>query len=201
VFLLVSDFGDRMMSVMENRPRMTLPEPDRLSDAQKAVYEEIVAGPRGGVRGPSLIWLHSPEFAARAHKVGEFLRWGTVFEPRLSELAILVVARHLNADYVWFNHRDLAADAGLSAAVIEAIEFRRLPPFAADDEAAVYAFSTEILTTHAVGDAAYERIVGLFGERGAVELGALIGYYHLGAIALATARMPLLDGSMKCLPD
>ena len=73
--------------------RIPLPDSHRLSKEQQHVANEVAAGPRGEVRGPVRVWLYSPELAARAQKLGEFLRWDTVLAPRISELVILVTAR------------------------------------------------------------------------------------------------------------
>jgi 4-carboxymuconolactone decarboxylase len=185
----------------EATARIALPDPEHLSAAQQAVYDAIKSGPRGVVRGPALIWLHSPEYAARVQRVSEFLRWDTVLGQRLSELAILITARHYNAHFIWFNHHELAAENGVSAKVIDAIKNRRRPDMDRKDEEAIYFFTTEMLETHDVSEGTLARIVALFGEKGAIELGALIGHYHLGAITLATARISLPDGSRTCLPD
>ncbi|MGQ9364966.1 carboxymuconolactone decarboxylase family protein [Azospirillum sp. ST 5-10] len=186
---------------MTSGPRIPLPEPGSLDAEQRAVHDAIAAGPRGRVRGPTQIWLHSPRLADRAQRLGEFLRWETVFEPRLAELAILATARHCTAHYVWFNHRGPALAAGLAAETVEAIAQRRRPAFAREDEAAVHAFVTETLEHHRIADATLARVTALFGPRGAVELGALVGYYVMGIIALETARPPLPDGSHACLPE
>jgi 4-carboxymuconolactone decarboxylase len=181
--------------------RIPLPTPETLDAEQRAVHDAIAAGPRGRVRGPTQIWLYSPELADRAQRLGETLRWGTVFEERLSKLAILVTARHVTAHYVWRNHSPTAVDCGLSAAVVDAIRHRRTPDFERADEAAVYAFATQILERHRVDDNTLGRVTALFGARGAVELGALIGYYHMGAIALELARPPLVGGGVSDLPE
>ena len=68
-------------------------QPADMSDAQRRVADEAVAGKRGRVPAPLRAWLHSPELGARAQKLGEFLRYDTILGPRLSELAILVTAR------------------------------------------------------------------------------------------------------------
>lgn len=181
--------------------RISLPDPDTLTPAQREVYDAVASGPRGVVRGPVLLWLHSPEYASRAQRVGEFLRWNTVLEGRLSELVILVTARHYGCHYIWFNHCRIAAEQGLADTVIEDIKHGRTPRFMREDEAAAYAFATEMLRDHDVSDATLERAKTLFGERGVIELGAIIGHYHSGAIVLAAARMPLPDGSLTCLPE
>jgi len=181
--------------------RITLLRPEDLDEAQAAVYRTVASGPRGAVRGPVALWLHSPELASRAQQLGEVLRWGTVFEPRLSELAILVTARHCTCHYVWFNHVKAAVEQGLAADVVEAIKVRRHPEFVRDDEAAVYDFVTEVLATYRIADATLERVKELFGERGAIELGSIVGHYQHGAITLAIAELDLPDGSKTCLPE
>jgi 4-carboxymuconolactone decarboxylase len=181
--------------------RITLLQPDELDADQARVYAEVAAGPRGVVRGPVLLWLHSPELASRAQSLGAFLRWGTVLEPRLSELAILVTARHTTCHYIWFNHVGLALENGLSRDVVDAIRERRTPDFEREDEAVVYDFATEVLTTHRISDATLERVKRLFGERGAIEIGSIIGHYQHGAITLAIAELELPDGSRACLPE
>jgi 4-carboxymuconolactone decarboxylase len=46
-------------------------------------------------------WMRNPEFARRGQTLGELLRYQTTLEPRLSELAILVCARHWTSHYEW----------------------------------------------------------------------------------------------------
>mgnify|MGYP001824905928 CR=1 FL=1 len=181
--------------------RIPYPDLDHLSAEQQEIADEIASGPRGQIRGPMLLWLHSPELAARGQKVGEFLRWGTVFDGRLSELAILVTARHCNCHYVWRNHFELAIRNGLDEQVVEAIKHRRPPQLEKQDERVVFDFASQLLTQQDVGDETVSQAREIFGERGVIELTALVGYYQMGAYTLAAARVPLVDGSWTCLPD
>jgi 4-carboxymuconolactone decarboxylase len=181
--------------------RVPYPDIDNLDDEQKAVANEIASGPRGQIRGPMLLWLHSHELAARGQKVGEFLRWGTVFDGRLSELAILVTARHCDCHYVWRNHFDLAVKNGLATDIVEDIKHRRSPSFHSLEERTVYNFTNQLLRTQKVLDDTVATARQLFGDRGIVELTALIGYYQMGMYTLNVARVPLVDGSWTCLPE
>jgi len=181
--------------------RIPLPDLNCLTEAQKQVADEVAAGPRGQVRGPVRVWLHSPELAGRAQKLGEFLRWGTVLDARISELVILVTARHYTCHYVWFNHVGLALKSGVAPEAVDRIKNRQEPTFDKSDEAAAYAFATEALRQHAVSDATLAKVRDLFGDRGAVELGAIIAHYHSGAIALSLADIDLPDGSRACMPE
>ena len=45
-----------------------------MTDRQKQVYDAIVSGPRGRVRGPLAVWLHRPELASKAQKLGQYCR-------------------------------------------------------------------------------------------------------------------------------
>lgn len=175
-------------------PRFPVPQRDDLSPAQAEVYDRIASGPRGRVEGPLAIWLHSPDLADRAQALGEFARYKTSFEPRLSELAILVTARHWTSHFEWYIHAPIAEKSGLGASVIEDIRHNRRPRFDAADEDAVHAYAFELLTTGKTSDATLGRTVDLFGEKGAVELSAIVGYYSTCAFALALAELPLPDG-------
>ncbi len=170
-----------------SRGRIPLPDLKQLDAEQQRVADEVASGPRKEVRGPMHVWLHSPELASRAQKLGEFLRWGTTLDARISELVILLTARHYDCRYMWNNHVGLALKAGLAQQAIEAIDAGASPSFPKPDEAAAYAFTTEMLDGHAVGDETLARARTALGDRGVVEMGAIIGHYHNGAIALTIA--------------
>jgi 4-carboxymuconolactone decarboxylase len=180
--------------------RIPLPDLDHLTDEQQRVADAVASGPRGGVRGPLRMWLYSPELADRAQKLGEFLRWGTVLEPRIAELVILVTCRHYTCHYMWFNHAGFALKGGLSQQIIDQIKNRQEPAFDKRDEAVAYAFATEVLRNNAVSDSTLDDVRGLFGARGAVELSALIAHYHSGSIVLSLSDVELPDGTKTCLP-
>src|SRR5436305_12720809 len=61
---------------------------DKMSSAQRKVAEDIMAGPRGGMRGPFNAWLRSPELADRPQKGGEKIRLNTPPDKRGKEEAI-----------------------------------------------------------------------------------------------------------------
>jgi 4-carboxymuconolactone decarboxylase len=152
---------------------------EEMSDEQRAVHDAIRGGPRGGVRGPLEVWLRSPGLAARAQALGAFCRYESSLPPRLSELAIVITAAHWRSGYEWHVHAPIARGAGLSDAVLEAIRKGEAPAFDHDDESAVHRFATELLTTHQISDATWERAHALLGLRGLVDLVGILGYYGL----------------------
>ncbi len=159
-------------------------QPADMSDAQRRVADEAVAGKRGRVPAPLRAWLHSPELGARAQKLGEFLRYDTILGPRLSELAILVTARIWTSQYEWHVHKREALKAGLEPEIVDAIANRAPPPFADARTRIVHAYALTLHTTHAIPPELHAEAVAALGEQGVVELVGLLGYYTLVAMTL-----------------
>jgi 4-carboxymuconolactone decarboxylase len=175
-------------------PRYPELPPEKMTEAQKRVYQSIAAGPRGGVRGPFNALLRSPDLADRVQKVGEYLRFSTALPPRLNELAILVNARFWGSKYEWYAHRPLAEKAGLASAIADDLARSRRPAGMQADETIVYEFCTALHTTHAVDDALFDRAVAAFGDRGVMDLIGVSGYYTLVSMVLNVAEIPLPEG-------
>ena len=98
-----------------------------MSPQQLRVHDEILDDPRRSIQGPFHAWLYSPELADRAQQLGKFCRFSSSLPKRLSELAILVVARHWSAQFEWYAHAPMAISAGISVKVVEAIRTKEIP--------------------------------------------------------------------------
>src|SRR5579862_3668342 len=97
----------------ETTMRLKLLSPGEMNADQKQTYEEAIAGKRGAPPAPMMAWLNSPEMARHATRLGAVLRFDTIFPAELSEIAILVTARHWTAHYEWYAHKRLALKGGL----------------------------------------------------------------------------------------
>ena len=166
--------------------RVKIRTPEEMSEEQRRVYNDTIAGKRGRVPAPLVAWLESPVLANMAQKLGEFVRYETSLAPRLSELAILVVARHWTAQFEWTAHKAEALKAGLDPEIIDDIANRRAPRFKNVDEPVIYEFSVALLQTHGVPEDLYRRAVETFGQRAVVELVGILGYYTLISMTLNT---------------
>ncbi len=173
--------------------RIPLPTPDTMTDDQKRVYEKIVSGPRGRLVGPLRAALHSPELAERWQALGALLRFGTSLAPRVSELAIVVTARRWNSQIEWHIHAQAARAAGISDAVLDAIQARETPVFDNADDAVVYEFARQIQETGQVDPDLYAQAVARWDAVGVVELTAVIGYYTMVSMTLNAHEIPMPD--------
>lgn len=159
--------------------RLETPDTKTLSTEQQEVYDEIAAGPRGGVHGPLGVWLWRPALADRAQALGRYCRYDSSLPARLSELAILSTARHWSAEFEWLHHKQPALDAGLDPQIVESIRLGQTPEFINKDEKAVYEFSQELQNNRKVSDATYNKAVELLGKETVVDLVGVLGYYSL----------------------
>ncbi len=181
--------------------RLPIPTADELDEEQRRVYDAIKAGPRGSVPDLFMAMMHNAELTDRVQSLGALLRYGTSLEPRLSELAILAVARQWSCSYEWYWHARDARKAGLPEAIIEAIRERRAPPLVDERDAVVYDYSSELQANRRVSDETYAKALSLLGARGVVELTAINGYYAMIAMTLNEHRVPLPGGAAGELGD
>lgn len=161
-----------------------------LSARQREVYDAIVSGPRGDVVGPLRVWLQSPELAARAQALGQYVRFDSALTPAQSELAILVTARIWSSDFEWSHHAPIAAKAGVSADVIEAIANARRPNLDNDVSRAVFDVAVEIHRDRAVSDDTFARARSVLGESALVDLIGICGYYAFISMTINAFHVP-----------
>ena len=170
--------------------RLPLPDAAAMTPAQREAAQALVDGPRKGVYGPFLPLLRSPQLLDRIAKAGEYLRFDSVLDARVRELATCAVARHVGNQFEWTTHAPLAAKAGVAAAAIEALRVGARPRDLRADEETALDFTRELLHTHGVSDPTYAAALHAFGEQGVVELATLIGYFAMVSWLMNVARTP-----------
>ncbi len=183
-------------------PRIPLPAAGKLTPEQQRVHDFVKGRSRDDRVGPPYqLALHCPEFLNKWQQVGEYLRYGTRLPPRLSELAILVTARHWNCQYEWRAHEPHARKNDLPEAVIEAVRHGRRPEFEDPDDEAIHDYCRELHENRAVSEAVYRRVLDRFGAAGVVELTALAGHYAMVAMMLNAHEYGLPEGVAPPLPE
>ena len=183
---------------------------EEMTPAQRALAESIRSGPRANVAGsaatagtspgsPFSVFLRSPEVGEHLQRVGSYIRFKSSLGFKLNELAILITARHWNAQYEWFAHHRLALQSGLDPEIAKAIAQGNRPSNMPADEAIIYDFCTELHQQKAVSDPTYQATLQRFGEQGLMDLIAVNGYYSLVAMVLNVDRTPIPDGGVPPL--
>jgi 4-carboxymuconolactone decarboxylase len=135
----------------------------------------------------------------RLQKVGEYLRFHSALEARLSELVMLVVSRRWTQQFEWATHVPLALKAGVAPEVVDALAEGRRPGAMAPDEALAYDFCDELWRSRGVCDATYRAAVERFGERGVIDLLGLVGYFTTVSMVMNVACTPAPGNGVSAL--
>jgi 4-carboxymuconolactone decarboxylase len=193
------------MAAMSRLPK---PTPDDLDPAQRELYDEITGGPRaagpqrfaltddtGALNGPFNAMLVAPPVGQALQRLGAAIRYETSLGDRVRELAILAVAGHRDSAFEQYSHEPHARAAGITEPQLEALREGSLPELDDDVERAALRFVLALLRHGDVGDAAYTEIISTIGNRMAVELATLVGYYTTLALQLRVFRVSVPAGS------
>lgn len=162
---------------------------EQMSDEQKRVHDDIVAGPRGRIVGPFGVLLRIPGIADRFQKLGLQLRFKKLLPPRLHEFAILITAWFWGSKYEWYWHKKFAVEAGLPESIAYDLAQNKRPANMKWDEALIYDFCITLHREHFVDEALFKRAMETLGEQCLVELVALTGFYTSVAMLLNVAEI------------
>jgi 4-carboxymuconolactone decarboxylase len=166
-----------------------------LTPEQRALADKEIAGGRKPETGPFNIYLRSPEMAELSRPLGDYLRFKAPMPRKFKEIAIMLTSRYWGGQYVWYSHRQQALDAGLSPAFITAMAAGERPANMSPDEATMYDFCTQLLSTRQVSDTNFKAAKALIGERGIVEIVGLMGQYTGLTMLFVVDRYPVPAGA------
>jgi 4-carboxymuconolactone decarboxylase len=167
---------------------------DEMTPEQKTMIDHLLAGERGGARGPFNVLLRSPEVGDYLAEFGGAMRFRTGLPKDVSETIIIMTGRYWMAQYEWNAHKAAALANGVPPAIVDAIANGKRPVGMSRDMEIAYNFIDELLTTHQVTDATFQAVKDRYGEKGVVDITGLSGWYGLVSMALNVDRYPLGPG-------
>jgi 4-carboxymuconolactone decarboxylase len=167
-------------------------------EQQKAAQEFEIARKKAPW-GPFAMLMYSPQLMNNARAMGDYLRYNSAFDARLSEFAILITAREWTQDYEWYVHYPIAIKAGLKPEIAQALKEGRRPDGMSEDETIVYNFTMELQKNKQVSDTTFVKTENRFGKKGAIDLAGIAGYYTFLAMEMNMARHPI-PASAERLP-
>ncbi len=178
--------------------RQTLRDPKSFTDKEQAEYESFTRTrkprPDGSLGGPFDPWLMNPELSHRLRGLGGMLWERTSVDRGLVELAISVCGRFWEANVEWAAHAPRAVEFGVAQSVMDDVYAGRRPSGRPEDEL-VYDVCMEMQLNHRLPIDLYRRAVETFGERGLMEIMAVIGYYTLVSMTLNAFEVEVAPGT------
>jgi 4-carboxymuconolactone decarboxylase len=178
----------------ESGHRLSPVKPEGLDDDAKKIYDHFVdpgSTTYVGIWGPGGIRLHSPEVAKHTQSMNDYIRYEAGIDPRLREIAILVVARSLDSQFEWCAHIKPALKQGVSQELIDRIHDNGSLEGVDKIDAMVIQLGREIFSGPVVTKDTYDRALDHFGAKGLVDFVTLMAGYAGTAALLKTFNMQL----------
>ena len=186
---------------MADSARGPLLPPALLTPQQRALYEELVTGPRarddrpqgpvdgeGRLTGPFNAMLYSPRIGGPLQRLGTALRHKGELDDTVRELVILRVAGHHGSAFERQAHQPVARRLGVDEQTLTAVDHgvpTQLPPSVPRVTAAALELAQRLLERRLPDDTQFARLRAELGDAGVFEVNALVGYYSLLATQLA----------------
>lgn len=171
-------------------PRLPIPsDSDEFSEETRAAVRHILET-RKSMPPPSAYLAYAGKAGTLLSDLVEHLRYHTTLTGAESELAICTAVRAANADYVWNAHVKLGLKAGAREEAIHAIDTYGPLDGLTADEALIIRFGRELLESPKVGDETFDAVRARYGEKGLLELTALMSVYMMNAAILRVTEHP-----------
>lgn len=165
-------------------PRLPIPaDTAAFAEETRAAVRHILLT-RKSMPPPSSYLTYAGRAGALLSDLVDHLRHHTSLTDAETELAICTAARAANADFIWSAHVRLGLQAGTREVAIHAVDtYGPLDDLTAE-EALIIRFGRELLTAPLVSDATYRAVLARYGEKGLLELTAVISVYMMNASIL-----------------
>jgi 4-carboxymuconolactone decarboxylase len=163
---------------------------DQMTREQKEGYDSLIAT-RGGLPGPSKIWVHNPKLAKVAGPFGAHFHAGQYsLTEREREIAVCIITSRWHSAYPTAAHERRGKEVGLPADKVEAIIAGLPASFTDEREQVVYEMAMALANARWVPRGLYDRAVKALGHVGITDVITLMGHYSSVAMTLAFYDVP-----------
>lgn len=179
-------------------PRLPFPaDSDAFTEETRDAMRHILAT-RTSVPPPSSYLTYAGKAGALLSDLVEHLRFHTSLTVAETEMAICTAVRAADVDFIWAPHVKLGLAGGAREEAFHAIDTLGPLDQLTDDEALIIGYGRELLETRDVSDATVEKVRARYGEKGLLELTAIMGVYTMNATILRAMDHPAPEGA-RCL--
>jgi 4-carboxymuconolactone decarboxylase len=153
-------------------------------------------GPETPLSGPLAWAAYNPHVATALLDVHDGAMGQSTLSTAIRELSVLVACRETDYTLEWNAHVGQAANAGISQEAIEIVREGKAIRGLSDEEAAVIQFGRELLGEHRMGSDTFATAVELFGERGTMDIVAVMMTYAVSGFYAIAVDEHLTDAPM-----
>lgn len=171
-------------------PRLPVPsDSDAFSEGTRRAVRHVLDTRGGSVPAPSGLLTYAEKAGALLSDLVEHLRYHTSLTNAETELAICVAARASNSDYIWNAHTRLGLQAGTREEALHAVDTHGPLDGLTTDESLIVRFGRELLEQPTVSDDTFNAVRARYGERGLMELVAIMSVYTMNANILRVVNV------------
>ena len=166
---------------------------DQMTPEQQEGYRSLIET-RGGLPGPSKIWVHNPKLAKVAGPFGAHFHAGRYsLSEREREIAVCIITSKFHSAYPTAAHERRGKEVGLPAETVDAMIAGLPASFTDEREQVVYEMAMVLANARWVPRGLYDRAVKALGHVGITDVITLMGHYSSVAMTLAFYDVP--DGA------
>src|SRR3954470_8677865 len=161
----------------DSRARLPYLQRKDVDEAGQKIFDVLPGASKEGVlSGPLAFAAYNPAVAKALFDLHNAAVAGTL-NAHVRELAIMVACRETNYNLEWNGHEATALRSGVDAKVIDIV--RRGAPLTgiSDEDATVIRFGRELYTDRKLDSATFAKAVGLFTQRGVMDMVAIMNTY------------------------
>jgi 4-carboxymuconolactone decarboxylase len=174
-----------------SRARLPYVERKNLDEAGQKIFDVLPGRTQQGtLGGPLAFAAYSPAVAKALFDLHNAAVAGSL-NPHVRELAILVACRETNYTLEWNAHEPSAVRAGVDAKVIDVVRKNGALTGIPEQDATIIRFGRQLFTDKKVDSATFAKAVELVGQKGAMDLVAVMNTYAVsGFYAIAVDEQP-----------
>jgi len=173
-------------------PRIPYVEKEAATGELKKLYDSFEE--QFHVRGiPNVVKAlgNSPGLAARVFPLANYFMTQSSLEPRLRELAVLILMKRLECEYGFVRHIEIAERVGLSRSQIDAVGSYNTSPLFTDSDKLILRYAEELTTKARVDDNLFSQVEKLIGRQNILELTAATAFWNMMARNLNALQVGL----------
>jgi 4-carboxymuconolactone decarboxylase len=183
----------------ESRARLQYIQRQSLDEASQKIFDQLPGrSAAGSLGGPLAFAAYNPGVAKALFDLHNAAVAGTL-NAHVRELAILVACRETNYDLEWNAHEPSAVRAGVDPKVIDAVRRKGALTGLPEQDVTIIRFGRQLYTDRKVDSATFAKVVEQLGQRGAMDLVAVMntyavsGFYAIAVDERVAAGRPSLE--------
>lgn len=134
---------------------------------------------------------NSPGLANRVFPLANYFMTQSALEPRLRELAVLILMKRLDCEYGFVRHIEVAERCGLSRAQIDGIGSYNSSSLFSESDKLILRYADELTTKARVDDNLFSQVEKLIGRANILELTAATAFWNMMARNLNALQVGL----------